>query len=274
MNIDTATFSVDGLLDGVRNRDVALPEFQRDFVWRPVQIAELLRTIARKWPSGSFLLMRTEGSGPPFELKSIAAAPRVDPESAKLIILDGQQRMTSIYQVLTDRSEEVYYLEILNVAAGDFDDDHLKYEKRSRFVKRYPSPASMAEAGIIPVHMVWDDELFDDWRSHLTNDQVGRELLRVRKEKLPGLRGYEIPAVVLPSDVDFAAVAKIFETLNKTGTKLDVFDLMVARLYPHDFKLRDEWDEAVALQSFRTKCTFVIATLSPWFTLPSEGARD
>jgi hypothetical protein len=42
-----------------------------------------------------------------------------------------------------------------------------------------------------------------------------------------------------------AAIAKIFETINRTGIRLDTFDLMVAKLYPFDFKLRDQWNKAL-----------------------------
>jgi hypothetical protein len=72
-------------------------------------------------------------------------------------------------------------------------------------------------------------------------------MIRARQELLPGLREYEIPAVRLPSDVPLAAIAKIFETLNRTGIRLATFDLMVARLYPYDFRLRSEWEDARAV---------------------------
>lgn len=210
----------------------------------PGQVAELLRTVIRKWPAGSFLLMRLEGRDVPFQLKPIKGAPNVAAEDVRLVILDGQQRMTSLFQTLTDRSEEVYYIEILKVLeTGELDDDHLKYLKKSTWAKEYPTPESMATAGIIPVHMVWNDQMFDDWKAFLP-DNISKQMLNLRQQKLPGLRSYDVPAVVLPADVDFAAIAKIFETLNKTGTRLDVFDLMVARLFPQNFRLRDEWDEA------------------------------
>jgi hypothetical protein len=36
---------------------LGLPEFQRNFIWKPKDIADLLRTVARDWPAGSFLLL-------------------------------------------------------------------------------------------------------------------------------------------------------------------------------------------------------------------------
>jgi len=258
MKIDPEKFPLQDLIKSVLDRAMALPEFQRDFVWKPGQIAELLRTVIRKWPAGSFLLMRLEGQTPPFELKSIEGAPKVETGSTKMVILDGQQRMTSLFQALTNRAEEVYYVEILKVLeAGDLDDDHLRFAKKSVFSRNYPTIKKMAEAGVIPVHMIWDDSKFDEWKAYLPEDSIRNQMLKLRQEKLPGLRAYDVPAVVLPGDVDFAAVAKIFETLNKTGTRLDTFDLMVARLFPKGFRLRDKWDEAKnkypRLEAFRAE---------------------
>ena len=45
--------------------------------------------------------------------------------------------------------------------------------------------------------------------------------------------------------IELEALARIFETINRTGMKLDAFDLMVSVLYPKGFHLRDRWDEAV-----------------------------
>jgi hypothetical protein len=91
-----------------------------------------------------------------------------------------------------------------------------------------------------------DDIEFNKWSRYFEED-LQDEMFRIRQELLPGLREYEIPAVRLPSDVPLAAIAKIFETLNRTGVRLATFDLMVARLYPYDFRLRDEWEEARAV---------------------------
>jgi hypothetical protein len=67
-------------------------------------------------------------------------------------------------------------------------------------------------------------------------------MVSLRKDLLPGFRGYDIPAVTLKQErVPLQALAKIFETINRTGVRLDTFDLMVAKLFPHGFFLRDEW---------------------------------
>jgi hypothetical protein len=71
--------------------------------------------------------------------------------------------------------------------------------------------------------------------------------LRAARERRLGflLRGdYEVPAITMARGIELEALTRIFETLNRTGVRLDAFDLMVAVLYPGGFHLRDEWQQA------------------------------
>src|SRR4051794_26964989 len=116
---------VSDLLDSVDKGDLALPEFQRRFLWRPPAVADLLRTVARRWPCGTFLLLAVEDK-PDFAFKSLEGAPKA--KKPRVLILDGQQRSTALYQALTEKAEETYYVDIGAIReAGEFDDEHLKY---------------------------------------------------------------------------------------------------------------------------------------------------
>ena len=83
-----------------------------------------------------------------------------------------------------------------------------------------------------------------------------RCVYRLTRQSPIEFKAYSVPCVILPDDVPLSALAKIFETINRTGVHLDAFDLMVAKLYPHDFRLRDEWEQArtdsPSLQRFNT----------------------
>lgn len=127
---------------------LGLPEFQRNFIWRPPAIADLLRTVARNWPAGSFLLLK----GPQeFACKPIQGAPPLTREPT-LLILDGQQRITALYQAFGDQAPETYYVDMRNLLeTGELDDEHVRYEKKTKFHKRFPSTEAMATQGIISV---------------------------------------------------------------------------------------------------------------------------
>src|SRR3954471_9425687 len=94
-------FSVGDLVTRIDDGAVAIPEFQRHFVWRPPQVADLLVSVARRWPIGSLLLLE----GPQdFGVRPLDGAPELS--RAELLILDGQQRLTALYHALGDRSSD------------------------------------------------------------------------------------------------------------------------------------------------------------------------
>src|SRR5690606_6483042 len=59
-----------------------------------------------------------------------------------------------------------------------------------------------------------------------------------------------VMAIELDQEIEIEALARIFETLNRTGVRLNAFDLMVAMLYPRGFHLRDKWQEALNENDF------------------------
>src|SRR5262249_52045225 len=134
MKVMHPEYEVRELIALAQEGKLGLPEFQRDFIWKPTAIADLLRTVARNWPAGTFLLLE----GPQdFASKPLEVAPPLAREPS-LLILDGQQRMTALYQPLTNQSEETYYVNMgALMDAGEFEDEHLRYERKARFVKRY-----------------------------------------------------------------------------------------------------------------------------------------
>ena len=95
--------------------DLGLPDFQRSFIWTPSDVVELLRTVARVWPCGTFLLQE----GPqPFACKPITGAPALKAEP-KLLVLDGQQRITALYNAVREKGKETYYVDTAQLAAAD-----------------------------------------------------------------------------------------------------------------------------------------------------------
>ena len=77
-------YHVAELIGRIEEGKIALPEFQRDFEWRPPAVAELLLSIARRWPIGSFLLLEIDDP-PPFAIRPLADAP--PPRSPDRLIL-------------------------------------------------------------------------------------------------------------------------------------------------------------------------------------------
>jgi hypothetical protein len=240
MKITPLIYPVSELLDLVDRGRLALPRFQRDFVWRPNQVVELLHTVSRGWPAGSFLLLE----GPhDFASRPLATAPPLT--SAELLILDGQQRMTALYQAFRDEGDEVYFVDfdLLRKHGTVDEEDAIRYMRRRAFDKEYRTNEEMARANIAPVSVVADDARFFEWVQFVPA-KTRKRYIEIRSSGLEGFKSYDIPVVRLPRSVDMGDLVRIFETVNRTGVRLAAFDLMVARVFSNDFHLADEWESA------------------------------
>src|SRR6267378_2930802 len=94
---DAQMLEVSMLLGNIAAGQIALPDFQRDFDWSERHIRSLLATVLRGWPAGSLLLVR--GGTTFYKIRSFEGAPALN-QATKLVVLDGQQRLTALYRAL------------------------------------------------------------------------------------------------------------------------------------------------------------------------------
>ncbi len=233
---------------------MVLPEFQRDFVWKPTAVKLLLSSVAKGWPIGSFMLWAPEDFSMAIKEFDGVGQPTGDSSDDPTYLLDGQQRLTALIHAFNHQRTTVKYVlsgvggYLLDDSEGNIEDlvDH-KTEKQ--YSKGLTTIRGRAAQDVALIEDIVEDGKFAEWVEHYAQtvqlDGSQKPLLFDRRAKrLPGLREYSVPAVELASTLDLEAVARIFETTNKTGVKLSTVDLMTARLYPADFRLRDEWTEA------------------------------
>lgn len=242
MFVQQTQYTIEKIVSRIRSGRLALPDFQRDFVWSPAQVADLLESISREWPIGSLLLL----NGPqPFAFRPIDAAPEVLHPELDLYVLDGQQRVTAIYHAIQNVSQYVYYVDFS--AVDEESEEVISWERRTRFERQFgKSLAERASHSIALVSDFWDNTQFHDWLDLLPHRSKRNEFVAFRERRLSGLQSkvYQLLAIELEQGIELEALAKIFETLNKTGVRLNAFDLLVAKLYPIQFNLRDQWEAA------------------------------
>lgn len=103
------------LLDELDNGQLALPDFQRSFVWAPDATRELLVSMIRSFPAGALLFL--QGGSATFKARSAEEAPplRVRPSH---LVLDGQQRLTSLYQAIFGVGQSRLFLDIGALISG------------------------------------------------------------------------------------------------------------------------------------------------------------
>src|ERR1700720_414297 len=93
---DTNPKALKELLGEIHSRTMALPDFQRDFVWEPGATQALIVSIANNYPAGS--LLRVRDAKRVFAARECEGAPALADQKHIFLVLDGQQRLTSLYQ--------------------------------------------------------------------------------------------------------------------------------------------------------------------------------
>lgn len=99
MTFDSTKETLKKLLEKVQEGSIQLPEFQREWVWEDDRIKSLLASVSLSYPIGTLMLLQTGNPDVRFKARSVAGAPS-SPSEPERMLLDGQQRMTSLFQAL------------------------------------------------------------------------------------------------------------------------------------------------------------------------------
>lgn len=254
MNIyeDTNPRELKELLGQIHTGEAVLPDFQRDFVWDPNMTMELIISIAENYPAGSLLRIRNTKNL--FAYREFAGAPPLNGRKPTYLILDGQQRLTSLYQAFYGVGESRYYLNLHNLIKGmDFEDSIFHLRANHKRVRQYENFEVQAKELILPLSVLKDGSGgYAKWvrrvSRHQPNEKARLELedrLDNVDESIQAIDDYRFPVVTLSDGTDAEAVCTIFETLNRTGVKLSPFELLTARFWHQNLNLRQRWADAI-----------------------------
>jgi hypothetical protein len=277
---DTEPRTLTNLLMLAHTGDLGLPDFQRDFVWDPSATAELLESIANQHPAGSLLAIHNREQL--FGTRPIAGVPATG-KTPMLLLLDGQQRTTSLYQAFYGAGDHLYWLNLKLLAeSGDFG-EALSYTRRDakrgqafHWNKRYATFENQANHLILPLAELYGEGRlgFNEWMRRVrktkptTEEQDGIEDLLggIRDTWIEQINRYEFPWVLLNAKTKPDAICTIFETLNRTGVKLGPFDLLEARFRPKGLSIRELWaktrEEHAELVRFDVDPYYVLQVLA------------
>lgn len=249
---DTNPRALKELLADVHSRNMVLPDFQRDFVWDPSATQELIVSIANNYPAGS--LLRVRDAQRVFAAREIEGAPKLDGHLHTFLVLDGQQRLTSLYQAFYGEGEHRYYLNIAKLIEGkDFDESVFYQRTTTKWVQTHEEFEVQAKELILPLSVLKGGMGgFSGWARKVAR-RLGNEERILLEDKLDeiaerwiqAIDDYHFPVVTLAENTGPDALCTIFETLNRTGVKLSVFELLTARFWPKGINLRALWEAAV-----------------------------
>lgn len=252
---DTGKISIGQLMDSITASKIALPAFQRPSVWGRADWVPFLTSVLLDRPTGTLLLMDIRNGNPPFSPRAIDVAIPLSnkPQNLEWLILDGQQRSTTLFKALKGvfAFGKIPKHCVLNIKAV-IENDGLNEMEHITFERDVPGNLDMARRGAISLNTLLDDGALADWErayGDVHMDGAQGELVNKLNELLPGFRSiknYQFPVLEINQSAPLDVVVEIFEGMNRRGQKLKMFDLMVARLY-HEFTpgvyydLREEW---------------------------------
>jgi hypothetical protein len=248
---DTNPRTLKDLLAEVHSRTMALPDFQRDFVWDPGATQALIVFIANNYPAGS--LLRVSDGNRVFAAREFEGAPSLADYKHVFLVLDGQQRLTSLYQAFYGVGEHRYYLDLTKLCNGsDFEDALFHARASTKWAQTRERFDVQAQELILPLSLLKGGAGgYLQWLLQVTNPmqpdkrtQMLDALTKINEQWIKPIDDYQFPVVTLSDKTEPDALCTIFETLNSTGVKLSVFELLTARFWPRNINLRELWTKA------------------------------
>ena len=270
--------SLTTLIGRLRAGRYVIPDFQREFEWKPWDVRELMRSIFLDYYIGSLLLWK--GNAGSFD--ALACEPLYGFEGkgeATHIVLDGQQRLTAMYYAFlapdvpapSRQNRFLYFIRVDHFMEEAYD-QAFDYDWTRRGENLLGDPAAQFDAHMFPLAVVgqsgwalpnWVQGYERHWRSKEANardsgDQAASllagqhaENARAFGEHLKGLtEEYQVVYIELDQDLELDKVCDIFTQINSRGIRLDVFDLINALLKPKGIQLKHLWREAAPRLDF------------------------
>lgn len=272
-----------------------LPDFQRGWVWDDNRIRALIASITCNFPVGAAMFLEYGNENVRFKYRTIEGSPSHGATPNELI-LDGQQRLTSIYSALysdkpvrtrTDKGKEIdryYYIDIQKAIDPTVDRiDAIISVPASKVVTSnfgrdieldLSSPQKEYEHKLFPLNIVLDFMKTAMWQQNYfqhygLDAAVVQEFMNFQNLITMPTIQYKMPVILLGKETPKEAVCQVFENVNTGGVSLTVFELITAVFAMDDFELRKDWDKrkkkyfsgdlltVITATDFLTACTLL-----------------
>ena len=271
--------SLNALISRLKEGRFVIPDFQREFEWRPWDIRELMRSIFLDYYIGSLLLWK----GKPENFDALSCEPiygytgNGKPEH---IVLDGQQRLTALYYTfhapdiaLPNRASRAVYFVRVDKFMNEEYDEAFHYDWLSkRFSRVLDNKDVQFAEHIFPLSVMgaggwdlpnWVQGYEQYWLKKATDAEgvgniaeatLANENTSNAKAFGGHLKGiteeYQISYIELDREIAVDKVCDIFTQINSRGVRLDAFDLINALLKPKGLQLKRMWREAAPKLDF------------------------
>lgn len=264
--------SLTNLVSRLRDGRFVIPDFQRDFEWKPSDINNLMRSIFLDYYIGSLLLWK----GKEENFDALACSPIYafkGSDNREHIVLDGQQRLTAMYYAFMAPDAPApksvnryrYFIQVDKFVEESYEDAFI-YNRSQRTENLINDPVKQHQDHMFPLSVIgqtgwelgnwvqdyvryWDDKVrhaheIDDNTAEQEASQ-NAENARAFGEHLRGItQQYQVAYIELDRDLELDKICDIFTQINSRGVRLSIFDLFNALLRPKGLQLRHMWREA------------------------------
>ena len=262
----TNPVSLSDLLKDCGRGEIQLPDFQRSWVWDDDRIQGLIASISQAFPVGALMTLKSGGDVHfhPRPLQGVELGISTPPAS---LLLDGQQRMTSLFQALMRREvirtcnakglavSRFYYLDMRGALDATVSrEDAIIAVDHDRTIKgafgKIELDLSSEEAEfrqlMFPLNRVfdkakWQTSFWRYWMKHDRFDDMEALWQQFDDEVVNNFETYLVPVIELGSSTSREAICLVFEKVNTGGKALDAFELVTAIYAADGFRLRDDW---------------------------------
>lgn len=277
--------SISDILSYISKGDVQLPDFQRGWVWDDYRIRALIASISSSYPVGAVMFLEYGGDNVRFKHRPFTGVERqVRPDK---LVLDGQQRLTSIFcsmgctDVVKTRTEKkieinrFYYIDIeksldpqtdrVDAILSIPEDRTIKTDFGRNIELDLSTREQEFEKHKFPLNIVYDHIACSNWQFdyqayHGYDRETSERYAQFNKEILVTIQSYKIPIITLDKSTPKEAVCQVFENVNTGGVALTIFELVTATFAADDFELRKDWDKKEELFSKNSVISEVTAT--------------
>ena len=234
-------------------------------MWDDNRIKGILASVAKSFPIGAVMLLETGNNSIRFKTKVVEGAPESNGVKPELLILDGQQRLTSLYQsIISNRVVKTrnskgyeikrwYYIDMqkaldpatdLEEAIFSINENKIITKNIGRDIVLDLSTRELEYENLM--YPVWMVDEYSDWRRgfnrHWNHSSDKSELWDEFEELIiNSFNHYMLPVIEMKKTNPKEAVCQVFEKVNTGGVSLSVFELLTASFASDDFDLKEDW---------------------------------
>lgn len=252
---------------------IQLPDFQRDWRWDDYRTRSIIASVSQAFPIGMIMELEMGGRDTQFGSRYFDGVnPESDLADPEFLVLDGQQRLTALYQSLmvgtavfkrnakgTEDRRLCYYLDMQKCLKPEIEREEavLSYEENREEPRQLEMfPRSTVDFSLVdnqyahamfPVHRIFDSDDWGDaykayWRDREDPCSMGQLFNKFNTQVIKHFEQYTVPILILEKETSREEVCRVFERVNNRGLTLTVFELLTAIFAASGFQLREDWN--------------------------------